>query len=624
MRIRRVAIENFRGVSSGVVDLPGHTLLVGDNNAGKSTMCEALELALGTERLFRRPIVDEHDFHNGEYLHDGKPVVIRIEVILLGLPEETQRKLFSKTRPWSESKGGFVDVQGVKPSDLDGDDIERALPVVFMGWYDRKLDDFDARTYFAHPPTGKLEEEAERPGDGLEAFGREWKQKCGFIYLRTLRTGRRALSLERGSLLDTILRLGYTGRESMWEDTLGRLREFTPPIGSISQLKTIRDQVRKRMQRFIGLADHEDATAFFASDLTRENLREVVQFFVRSKGSDYSVPFHRLGTGSINTLVFALLTHIADLRGNESVIFAMEEPEIALPPHTQRRVTRYLRAKMGQAIVTSHSSHVINEFEVGEILAIGRSAKHVLEGTPLPKEGIRYKAIRHHKLQLADVVLSRAVIAGEGPTEVAAVMATSEALEKYAPKGSYEPLDLTGVTLFDVGGQGDVPKWGPVFSSLRKRAFAFHDRPKTAWTDDQKTKLALFEVNCETAYNGIEALLAAEVSIGAQKSFLAEVSTWPDYPQHRGTHTAASTDAEVRDKTMAVLIDRKGDAFARRLIEHCPALDALPKTIVDFLKQVHETMKLPSLEDEAEIVTVSPTAKPQGDAGAAPEGGTPG
>ncbi len=79
---------------------------------------------------------------------------------------------------------------------------------------------------------------------------------------------------------------------------------------------------------------------FFASDLTRENLREVIQFFVRSKGSEYAVPFHRLGTGSINTLVFALLTHIADLRGNDSVIFAMEEPEIALPPHSQRRLTR--------------------------------------------------------------------------------------------------------------------------------------------------------------------------------------------------------------------------------------------------------------------------------------------
>lgn len=75
--------------------------------------------------------------------------------------------------------------------------------------------------------------------------------------------------------------------------------------------------------------------------------------------------------------------------------------------------------------------------------------------------------------------------------------------------------------------------------------------------------------------------------------------------------------------TKAVLIDRKGDTFARSLIEHCLAMNALPKTIVDFLKQVHETMKLPSLEDETEIATVSLTAKPQGDAGAALEGGTP-
>jgi putative ATP-dependent endonuclease of OLD family len=57
-------------------------------------------------------------------------------------------------------------------------------------------------------------------------------------------------------------------------------------VGSIPQLKAIREQVRKRMQRFIGIADEEDATAFFASDLTRENLREVIQFFVRSKGSN--------------------------------------------------------------------------------------------------------------------------------------------------------------------------------------------------------------------------------------------------------------------------------------------------------------------------------------------------
>ena len=217
MRVRRLTITNFRSVAHGVVDFHGHTLLVGGNNVGKSTICEALDLVLGAERLFRRPTIDEHDFHNGHYLDDdGQPVLITIEAVLVDLPEETLRKLFGRTRPWSDQRGGFVDVEGVNPTDLDGADVCRALPVVFIGWYDRESDDFEGKTYFAHPaqPVAEDDEHYGQPGAGLQDFGRNWKFTCGFIYLRTLRTGRRALSLERGSLLDTILRLGDTGRES--------------------------------------------------------------------------------------------------------------------------------------------------------------------------------------------------------------------------------------------------------------------------------------------------------------------------------------------------------------------------------------------------------------------------
>jgi predicted ATP-dependent endonuclease of OLD family len=51
MRVRRLTIRNSRGVSVGTVDFPQHTLLVGGGNVGKSTVCEALELVLGRERL---------------------------------------------------------------------------------------------------------------------------------------------------------------------------------------------------------------------------------------------------------------------------------------------------------------------------------------------------------------------------------------------------------------------------------------------------------------------------------------------------------------------------------------------------------------------------------------------
>ncbi len=43
-------------------------MLIGDNNTGKTTVLEALDLALGPDRLNRRPPVDEHDFYQGRYL----------------------------------------------------------------------------------------------------------------------------------------------------------------------------------------------------------------------------------------------------------------------------------------------------------------------------------------------------------------------------------------------------------------------------------------------------------------------------------------------------------------------------------------------------------------------------
>ncbi|GAA1197702.1 hypothetical protein GCM10009585_13780 [Brevibacterium paucivorans] len=72
MKVRQLEIENFRGVRAGKVIFADNTLLVGGNNVGKSTVCEALDLVLGPERTGRRPAVDEHDFHRStEATSDG-------------------------------------------------------------------------------------------------------------------------------------------------------------------------------------------------------------------------------------------------------------------------------------------------------------------------------------------------------------------------------------------------------------------------------------------------------------------------------------------------------------------------------------------------------------------------
>ena len=68
MKVARLIIDRFRGIRNATLYFEGHTLLVGMNNVGKSTVCEALDLVLGPDRLARFAAVEEFDFYNAEYL----------------------------------------------------------------------------------------------------------------------------------------------------------------------------------------------------------------------------------------------------------------------------------------------------------------------------------------------------------------------------------------------------------------------------------------------------------------------------------------------------------------------------------------------------------------------------
>lgn len=397
MRIQILDIKNFRGIASGHVVFRKHSLLVGGNNIGKSTVCEALELVLGPERIYHRPIIDEHDFYCGSYQRDdGYSLEIVIRVVLTDLNHKQQLRFCQHLRRWDKGQLKFVDEEADGISHADGPNVDWALPVVFIGRYDPEEDDFIGDTFFDHPmddPDSLSDEEKASLGQGRSIFTRAHKRDCGFIYLRALRTGSRALSLQRGSLLDTILRLGEQGSANMWPAALRSLKELDPAIGEKSQLGLIRAQLQERLGRFINLASEGDQTSFYASDLTRDNLREVVKLFVATWPSNYPVPFSRQGTGSVNLLVFALLTMIADLKEENSAIFVMEEPEIALPPHIQCRVVKYVLQEMGQSIVTSHSPYIIEQYEAENVVVLGRDDKSCFGGKPIDRSLIKQKTI---------------------------------------------------------------------------------------------------------------------------------------------------------------------------------------------------------------------------------------
>lgn len=600
MRVRRLTIENFRGSLSGAISLGGdHTLLVGGNNVGKSTVCEALDLVLGPERLSRRPVVDEHDFFRGKYIDgEGKPIEIRITAVLTDLSEEARNRFYRHLRIWDNAADDFAereDVNGAPGTDT------LSLPITFMGRYDKDEDDFVGNTFFEHPVEEPDDDEADGAllGGGRKPFTREHKRMCGFIFLRAHRTGSRALSLQRGSLLDTILRLGAGGPAEMWEDTLARLRQFEPGIGDIAQLKGVREELRARMSRFVKLGEGDRATSFFASDLTRQNLREVVSLFVAAQPDAHLLPFQRMGTGSLNLLVFALLTFIAELKDKQSAIFAMEEPEIALAPHTQRRVTRFVLTEMGQVIATSHSPYVIEQFDPDKIVILQRDADGTLAGRPAMKPGLAPKSYRKQRKQFAEALLANAVLVLEGGTEVALFREAAAILENSLPPEQYLHPDLEGISFFDAGGDGSVPAYGPVFGALKKKAFAFCDTPNTPFDAPKVAQLATYVSSWMSSKKKIEELLVDEMSIGIQRLFLDDVKTRPDYPKAK-VYTSAMSDEDVRKLTTEVLLARKGEAsgYAAILIAHCQTDADLPRTIRDILLAVHEHLNPPDQKPE--------------------------
>lgn len=617
MRIQTLDIENFRGIANGRVIFQKHSLLVGSNNIGKSTVCDALELVLGPERLYHRPVIDEHDFYRGRYQKDdGSFLKIVIRVVLTDLDLNQQLRFYQHLRRWDKGQLKFVGEEADSISDADGPNVDWALPVVFIGRYDPEEDDFVGNTFFDHPmddPDSLSDEEKASLGQGRSAFTRAHKRDCGFIYLRALRTGSRALSLQRGSLLDTILRLGEQGSANMWPEALRSLKELDPAIGEISQLESIRAQLQERLGRFINLASEGDQTSFYASDLTRDNLREVVKLFVATWPSNYPVPFSRQGTGSVNLLVFALLTMIADLKEQNSAIFVMEEPEIALPPHIQRRVVKYVLQKMGQSIVTSHSPYIIEQYEAENVVVLGRDDKSCFGGKPIDRSLIKQKSYRAQRRQFAEAILSRAVFVVEGATEVVAINAASTALERF--HAGYSHIDLSGVSLFDAGGDQEVPKYGPIFKALGKPVFGMRDKPNRPDRHGARDKIDPYDKFWESPELGVERILVDDVPESVLHSFLKEVSSRSDYPANC-EYDASKGGEELKNLAQKVLEVRKGDSYgygyAATLIEQCQSENELPPFIRDALlyidRYLNPSTQSNPIRSEGETTMSSETA----------------
>ncbi|VDO09279.1 unnamed protein product, partial [Brugia timori] len=596
MKVVRLAITNFRGIQNAELLFDGHTLFVGSNNVGKSTICEALDLVLSPDRLNRTPPIDEFDFYNARYWTqppaDGEPgsvVPLRIEVVLIQPSAAVMAKCGSHIEFWHTKEHRLI---GQGEADLAAAPVSvPCLRLETVGRYDEEEDEFVAKTYFVHSPDAA-------EGEDRKVVPRPIKREFGFLYLRALRTGSRALSLERGSLLDIILRTKGI-RTALWERTIERLRGLDVEADA-NEIAPVLREIEKRLNRYIALEAPGNATSLHVSELTRDHLRKTMAFFLKLSPDQDQVPFAHAGTGTLNTLVLALLSFIADLKP-DNVIFAMEEPEIAVPPPTQRRIAQYLLTKSTQAFVTSHSPFVIERFSPSHTLLLSRNAGTVTAQKISDASGLSEKEFkRFARWGLCECMLGKAAVVVEGLTEFHALPVAAARMEAEEPKlTAGHSLDVLGATFFYADGESNMAKFGKFFKTLKLKTFGFYDYSKRPEKATEALKAA-YDVNCEHEYKGFEDLVAREMPVATLWTFLHGLRASEEVNE-MGIPEARPDEAAVRKMASVALRQGKGAGWAASLFESCP-YDELPPTAMDFLRSVYGALPKPvEIEPDDEL-----------------------
>lgn len=547
-----MTIKNFRGIKNSTIHLPQHAVFLGDNNTGKTTILEAIDLVLGPDRLSRTPPIDEHDFYDGKYLaaspnpssqtpphpppaSPAPPAIpvtitnvlvappaplaaeasavpkIEIEATISHLSPEQKARFGDYVEFWDSAKNALY--QTPQPEGVDAPTITESLRVTFIGCYEPGEDDFEGKTYFTRSLT-------ESPSP--TAFSKKDKQVCGFLYLRSLRTGSRALSLERGSLLDIILRLKEV-RPQMWEDTISTLASYSvasdPKLGLSGVLESINESLKRYVPKEWGIEPH-----LKVSSLTREHLRKIITAFIATGEGGHAAPFYRQGTGTINMLVLAMLSQIA--QDKQNVIFAMEEPETAIPPYAQKGIVHEVRKLASQTIFTSHSPYVLEEFAIDETVVLSRDSHGSLvrSAITLP-ESVKLKRYRQEfRTRFCEGLLARRILVAEGATEAAAFPMVCRRLWELKPD-MYRSLEALGICTIDAGGDGNIADLAKLYRDLGKRTFALCDKQtaeKESLIESQVEHLLMH------SESGFEDLVLKNTTIGAMNRFAAII----DWPPH--------------------------------------------------------------------------------------------
>jgi putative ATP-dependent endonuclease of the OLD family len=333
MFVVRLKISGFRGVRSADIALGRHSVLVGPNNSGKTTITEALALLFGRDRLVRH--LTEHDFHGSA--PDEMARILCIATVTGFSPNDPQHhpawfSLDRAVEKWFDPKGKTL---RAAPDALHTD---LALQIGFAARFD--LDELEAETvrFFVDDEATLGDPFAEDAH--LRTVHAKALQELGFFLVPASRTWDRWISFSselfrrvvatRGGMPAQAVRVQ---RQRLWAPSEDERLEEQSGLAEIVKSANIELQAL--------LANSPKLQLRLTATDSDSVLGAVVPHFAHGGGP--TLPSQRQGTGLISLQSLLLLMQFGKARAEtgKSFVLAVEEPELHIQPSQQKRLKQF-------------------------------------------------------------------------------------------------------------------------------------------------------------------------------------------------------------------------------------------------------------------------------------------
>lgn len=377
MRLAALRIERFRGILIGEVRFQRHTVLVGPNNCGKTTIIEALALLFGRDRLVRE--LTEHDFYGGTPLPADRIRLVATVTDFEGDDATHHPEWFRDDRgvpKWFNEDSGNLGAKRLDPQ------WRLACQVGFMARFDRPSLEVETVRYF-HDDDAQIDVFDEATTAQLPS---KLLRDVGLFLVPASRTWDRIISFG-SELFRRVVNSADGPPSDSVIDTRDRLRSPEQPMENDATLKKIVDELNTELGGFF-TASPKLQLRLTSTD-SRSVLEAVVPHYIHSSTSAHSLPARRHGSGLVSLQGLLLLMQFGRRRAEagEGFWMAVEEPELHVPPPLQRRLVNRLQALSTQTFVTTHSP-MLAALADPRSVQIVRNSGGSLVATPLLNEAL--------------------------------------------------------------------------------------------------------------------------------------------------------------------------------------------------------------------------------------------